>query len=162
MEVINRGSIAIRGQALIGLLIALAIIATLIAVMYGGSGQRGGGGVYDNSIERAQATACGVYTEQIRAAIMEYRQGNESNPPNLDALKKYGVTQDMYDSPGCVYSYDPSNGHLYAPNSMRPGQGATIPAAPDGAADTGQPPSGTPTTTVTGPGGMPIRVPTGQ
>lgn len=109
-----------RGQALIGLIIALAIIASVIAFMYGGGTRTGN--VYSNSIQRANMTACGEYTSQIRQAIMMYRQDYGHNPPSLDALSKYGVTAEMYNSPGCVYGYDSASGRLSAPGG--PGQGA--------------------------------------
>ena len=153
-----------RGQALIGLIIALAIIATITAVMIGGRF----GGVYGGAQHRAEMTVCGIYTEQINAAIMQYKGDNEGKyPPSLEALSKYGVVPEMYNSPGCVYQYDPSTGILTAPNGMRPG------GAGDGepghrhhrdgqnSPDQQAAPGTLPTTTVPGPGGMSIKVPTG-
>ena len=81
MNNINRRRYAIRGQALIGLIIALAIIATIIAVMYGGQHK----GVYGEAERRAQMTACGEYTGQIRQAIMT---GDNTAMPMLDTLSQ--------------------------------------------------------------------------
>ncbi|MDR3707740.1 MAG: hypothetical protein P4L33_05540 [Capsulimonadaceae bacterium] len=185
----SKMSRAIRGQALIGLIIAIAIIITITAAMWGGMHK----GVYGGAMDRANATMCISYTEQIRAAIMQYKSDYDGkNPPSLDALSKYGVVAEMYNTPGCVYQYDPNTGILTAPDNMRPGapggvaagdgegghrhhhqadstggdQGTAAPAnqtAP-AAAPPAAPPApagGLPTTSVQGPGGMSIRVPTG-
>ena len=186
MFLFNRLKASKQGQALIGLLIALAIIVSVIAAIYGGGMNKG---VYGGAIIRADQTACGEYTGQIHQAIMMYRQDYEHNPPNLQALSKYGVTADMYNAPGCSYTYDPNTGRLFAPDNSRPGQTAPVQAATPPAAPPpsyqgnstppapapvqtyGQPANqdgggaqqggGSPATTVVGPGGMTIRVPTG-
>ena len=47
-------------------------------------------------IERAKDTAGVSYESQINQAIMLYKQDNEErNPPDLKALKTYGVTDEM-------------------------------------------------------------------
>jgi type II secretory pathway pseudopilin PulG len=150
-----------RGQALIGLLIVIVIILYLGIREWGGDGSQQG--VYKHSYEQADSAVCGIYTEQIRSAIMEYKQDYSAPPPDLPSLSKYGVVREMYDSPGCVYSYDATTGRL-----TPPGRGG-VPApgaSPDGAAAPSQPsaqPGGTPTTGVPNPyGGAPIRVPTGD
>jgi len=187
----NRRRYEVRGQALIGLLIAMAIIMTIMAVMYGHHG-----GVYGGAEKRANDTVCGIYTDQIRQAISMYRQDYEHNPPDLASLSKYGVTAEMYNSPGCVYTYDATTGRVFAPTSMRPGapansgdtgsgqeggfrhhrhddsvagQGAQPPGQAGGQPAQPQdeglsgspPPASPPTTTVSGPGGIAIHVPTG-
>jgi type II secretory pathway pseudopilin PulG len=106
-----------QGQALIGLLVVIAIILIVMAAMNGGGGHKT---IYGNAIQRADVTVCGAYTSQIRDAIVMYRQDYNQNPPNLEALSKYGVRPEMYNSPGCVYSYDPSTGEVSAPDT-RPG-----------------------------------------
>jgi len=167
-----------RGQTIVALLIAVAILAAVAAAMMGKFG-----GVYQGSIDRANQTACGAYTAQIRQAISMYKQDNDGkNPPSLQSLGKYGVIKDMYDAPGCSYGYDAATGEVTAPD-MRPGAvrqtgpataGAPSPAAapyaapnaPQSAAPPAAPgpgprnPGNLPSTTVSG-GGMSIKVPTG-
>ena len=47
-------------------------------------------------IGRAKMTAGAEYTAQINQAMMMYKQDNDNNnPPNLQALKSYGVTDEM-------------------------------------------------------------------
>ncbi|HEY3329808.1 MAG TPA: type II secretion system protein [Capsulimonadaceae bacterium] len=160
------------GQAIIGLLIAMAILVAVGAAMMGKFG-----GVYQTSIDKTNITVCGEYTSQIRQAISMYKQDNEGkNPPSLAALSKYGVINEMFNSPGCVYGYDPTSGEVTPPNS-RPGAPPAAPSTQTGSGATPAPaaspnaapapstgprgPGGLPSTTVSGPGGMPIRVPTG-
>ncbi len=158
-----------HGQALIGLLVAMALIAIVGAALMGQFKQ----GVYRDSIHRADMTACGFYTEQLRAAVMQYKQDNDGkNPPSLASLSKYGVVAEMYNAPGCVYGYDPNTGQLHPPNSMRPGdtapgrsaEGEPAPSpssAPAAAPGPGpQNPGNLPSTTVSG-GGISVKVPTG-
>jgi hypothetical protein len=60
--------------------------------------------------ERGYQAACGIYEAQINQAIMMYREDHNHNPPSLDALKKYGLTDDMIHAPDCVFQYDPQTG----------------------------------------------------
>ncbi len=112
-----------RGQAsLIGLLVAIAIILILAATIYPrylAKHHKAGEGA--TPIERANDVACGIYVGQVRDAISEYRQDNGMMPPNLDALKRYGVTRDMYASPDCTLTYDPQTGRLGSATSGVPG-----------------------------------------
>lgn len=100
------------GQTLVGLLVALVIIAILAAILIPGIAARHHKpGQPLTPRERGYQAACGIYEAQINQAIMMYKQDNNNqNPPSLDALKPYGVTDDIIHAPDCVFQYDPSTG----------------------------------------------------
>jgi prepilin-type N-terminal cleavage/methylation domain-containing protein len=65
--------------------------------------------------ERAKQVATVEYTSQINQAIMLYQQDHEGeNPPNLEALKAYGVTDSMIKDQvtGKPLAYDPQSGRV--------------------------------------------------
>jgi hypothetical protein len=89
---------------------------------------------------------------------MMYRQDNSANPPDLDSLKKYGVTNDMIHDPSCSYNYDPQTGRVSVTSAGQPGfPGAS--GASSGYNGSPAPAQPTGTTTVSG-GGINVRVPT--
>lgn len=150
-----------RGQTLIGLLIALFLLSIVGGTLYMQLHKSGGGG--KSPEEAADQVACTEYVSQIRQAIMQYKQDNDGrNPPDLQSLKKYGVTSDILDAPGCSYDYDASTGSVQSGSQPAPA-GSPNPAGSPGPAS-GQRPghwSNMNTTTVNGPTGAPIRVPSG-
>lgn len=100
------------GQTLVGFLVVLVIIGILAAIIVPRvAGRHHQPGQPLTPRERSYQTACGVYEGQINQAIMMYRMDHsEQNPPSLDALSTYGVTNDMIHSPDCIFQYDPSTG----------------------------------------------------
>ena len=65
--------------------------------------------------DRAKQVATVEYTSQINQAIMLYQQDHDGeNPPNLEALKAYGVTDGMIKDQvtGKPLSYDPVTGRV--------------------------------------------------
>jgi prepilin-type N-terminal cleavage/methylation domain-containing protein len=64
-------------------------------------------------IQRARQAAGSEYIGQINQAIQMYRgDHNEQNPPNLEALKSYGVLEQMIKDPntGQTLPYNPTTG----------------------------------------------------
>jgi len=127
MLVSHRAHRSHRGQALIGLIIVIAIIIAMTAYFNRPHG------VYDSSIHDANMTACTMYSSQIKAAIMQYKQDNNANPPDLQSLKKYGVVSDMITAP-CTFGYDPSTGALYPPGAPVPAPTASASSGNSGGA----------------------------
>jgi len=139
------------GQTLIGLLVALAIIAILAAIIIPPIAARHHQkGQALTPTERGYQAACGIYEAQINQAIMMYRQDHNSNPPSLDALKKYGLTDDMIHAPDCVFQYDPATG--VAKNAAEGAQGVagvvnpTSPEQLERGSQASQPAASTPNT----------------
>lgn len=122
---------------LIELLIVAAIIAVLMAFIlpryFGGTDANGKH--VASPRERAEQVVGVSYIGQINQAIALYRQDNDGqNPPDLFALKRYGVTGEMLLDPIThkPLSYDPqtgivgnSTGQSNGPDSL--GGGATLP-----------------------------------
>ena len=110
------------GQTLVGLLVVIVIIGVLALIMVPQiAGRHHGKGQQLTPRERGYQSACGIYEAQINQSIMMYRQDHNSNPPSLDALKRYGLTDDMIHSPDCVFQYDPQTG--IAKNAAEGAQG---------------------------------------
>ena len=111
-----------RGMALVGILIAVALIAVAVVFLYGKRAKtpaptRPGGPqtTLGQSMEKGTEVACMNNLRQIRAAIdMEKLTDPESGgpPPNLAVLSRDGVTKDMLACPVThqPYQYNPASG----------------------------------------------------
>ncbi len=97
------------GQSLLGLIIVIAIMAILVALLYpkmvGRNEYNAGGGVQGQStpIDSANDAVCTEYMSQVAQAANMYRQTNNAPPPDLKALKPYGVTDEMANTPNCNF-----------------------------------------------------------
>lgn len=107
---------ASRGFTLIEILVVVAIMCVLAAIILpryiGGKDPVTGKKVHAPR-ERAQQTAGVAYIEQINQAMQMYKQDHDDQfPPNLQALKTYGVTDEMLLDPITrqPLSYDPRTG----------------------------------------------------
>jgi hypothetical protein len=98
---------------LIGLIVAMAIIAILSVWLYPRYMKPGG---VDGSVaspeQDAQGIACTTYYNEIGDAIVQYKDANGHPPPNLQALHSQGVSPDMYNDPECGFQYDSQTGML--------------------------------------------------
>ena len=130
-----------RGQwSLIGTLVAVAILILLAALYIPRliKPQAGAGGEEATAMQRAQGTTCTIYVPQFNAAVMQYKQDNGRPPASLNDLKKYGVTDDMIQSPGCSFQMDPATGNVTngpaPPAAASPGSPASpvTPPPPNG------------------------------
>ena len=136
-----------RGQwSLIGTLVAVALLILLAALYIPRmlKPEAGETGAEQSALSRANGVACTMYVPQMNAAVAEYKQDNGHPPSSLNDLKKYGVTNDMINSPGCAFQMDPATGRVTNGPSA-PGGGGPAPQT------YGQPPA---------PGGAPPRPPT--
>jgi hypothetical protein len=102
---------------LIGLLLAIVIIAILLAmyVLPGGSGGAGGVGdsknVITGSTSRARDAVCRNNLAQLRAAIGIRAGTGAGNPPSLEGLSA-GVELSC-PAGGEPYHYDPATGEVH-------------------------------------------------
>jgi hypothetical protein len=113
-----------RGLALVGLLIAVALIAVAVVVIYGRKPStppptRPGGPTttLGQSMEKGTEVACMNNLRQIRDAISMERLNDPNNaapPPNLQALQKDGISPTMLACPVThqPYRYDPATGRV--------------------------------------------------
>ena len=146
-----------RGQwSLVGILVALAIVAILAAIYVPRiTSRHSQPSQAATPTERGLGVACGEYAAQMNQAVLLYKTDHDDRPPHsLDELKRYGVTDDMIHAEGCSFGMDPATGTVYdtgqgraqpgaAPVTLAPG-GGPAPAAP-----TAPPNGGT-----RGPGGV--------
>ena len=108
--------------SLIELLVTVVIILLLMAFIlprYFG-GKTAAGRRIAAPRERAEAVAGVSYFQQINMAISMYRESNDGqNPPDLNALKKYGVTDEMLVDQVTrqPLTYDPQTGMVSSPAS---------------------------------------------
>jgi prepilin-type N-terminal cleavage/methylation domain-containing protein len=113
------------GFGLIEILVVLAIIMVLAAILlprYLGGTDPITKKKVASPRERARQVEGVAYLSQINQAIMMYRMDNDGqNPPDLRALKSYGVTDEMI--------FDPVNRRLipYDPTTGRVGTGGNAP-----------------------------------
>ena len=105
------------GFGLIELLVVVVLIMLLAAYMiprYTGGTDTAGRKV-PSPTQRARQVEGVSYVAQLEMAISMYRDDHEgANPPNLQALKAYGITDEMMLDPNTrqVIGYDPQTGKL--------------------------------------------------
>lgn len=115
----------VRGFALIELLVVVVIIAILATIIIPRLTGGGSGGVDPftkekrpksaSPRERAQQTMSVEYIGQINQAIQMYKMDHDDElPPNLDALRTYGLTAEMIRDPrtGQPLTYNPQTGQV--------------------------------------------------
>jgi prepilin-type N-terminal cleavage/methylation domain-containing protein len=103
------------GMGLIEILVVVVIIAILALVLIPRltGGKDASGKKHTAPKERAQQAAGVEYIGQINQAITMYKMDHDDQlPPNLQALKTYGVTDQMIVDPATKQplSYDPRTG----------------------------------------------------
>jgi hypothetical protein len=148
-----------RGQwSLVGVLVALAIVAILSAWYYARvlKPQPGSHNGRPAAEQQAYGVACTAYESQMNQAASLYKQDNEGRAPaSFDDLKKYGVTDDMIHTEGCQFQLDPATGTVADVGKGRAAPGAPpvvlpTPGAPGAAPNPGGAPGGP----ARGPGGV--------
>ena len=128
------------GFGLIELLVVMVIIMILAVVLIprltGGKDPVSGKKIASPR-ERAQMVGGTEYIAQINQAIQMYRMDHEEqNPPNLQALKAYGVTDSMLVDPVTKQPlyYDPQTGRVGNSTGMTAGPeglgGTRMPSVP--------------------------------
>jgi len=107
------------GFTLIELLLVCVIVGILAAVLVpslmGSGGHDSAGNRILSPKERAKAVGTVEYIGQINQAILMYRQDHEDqNPPTLQALKPYGVIDEMIVDQVThqPLPYDPATGRI--------------------------------------------------
>src|SRR5438045_3416575 len=113
-----------QGFGLIELLVVVLIMVILAAVLLphylSGSKDKNGNHV-PAPRERAKQAAGSEYIGQINQAILMYRgDHDEQNPPNLQALKSYGVMDEMIVDQNTKQplAYDPRTGQVGQSNGV--------------------------------------------
>ncbi len=142
-QTLTRRNARRRGQwSLVGLLVSLAIIAILSAWYYAKilKPQAGSHNGAPAAEQKAYGAACSIYQSQLDQAVMMYKGDHNERPPtNFEQLKKYGVTSDILQAPGCQFQLDPATGviteigHGQAAPNAQPivlGAGPAAPVAP--------------------------------
>ena len=97
--------------------VAILLILALILIPRLTGGKDASGKKAPAPRQRAQQAASAQYVSQINQAIAMYRMDNDNaNPPNLQALRRYGVLDEMIKDPatGQTLPYDPSTGRVGA------------------------------------------------
>jgi competence protein ComGC len=134
------------GQAgLIGLLVVMLIVGILAGMLYPGIAGRNEytatGDVKGppTPIDRAYDTGCTIYMEQVSQAAFEYRQDHDAAPPDLEALKPYGVDEAIINTPNCNFGLPKHAGQpdqgaqpAYQPPPAFPQQPGAAPAGAPG------------------------------
>lgn len=123
------------GLGLIEILVTVVIIAVLALVLIprvtGGKDPVSGQTVAAPR-ERAEQVVGVSHLQQINMAVQMYRQDNDNqNPPDLAALKSYGVTDEMIRDPIThqPLAYNPQTG-IVGGGSAGAGNNASSPALP--------------------------------
>ena len=122
-----------RGAAGLGLVELLVV--TVILLVLGGflytrllGGKTADGQKRATPTQRARQVEGAAYIGQINQAIAMYKMDHDGqNPPDLAALKRYGVSESMTKDPntGQTLPYDPQTGRVGAP-----GGGSALPRVP--------------------------------
>jgi hypothetical protein len=103
-----------RGQwTLVGLLVSLAVIAILSSWYYAKvlKPQLGSHNSKPAAEQKAYASVCSEYQSQMTQAVSMYKdEHNDRNPRSFEALRKYGVTDDILKAEGCQFQLDASTG----------------------------------------------------
>lgn len=62
-----------------------------------------------HALDRADKSVCEQYLAQLNQAVMMYRMENETNPPDLETVKKLsGLPESELEN--CTYAYDSATG----------------------------------------------------
>ncbi len=103
-----------RGQwTLVGLLVSLAVIAILSAWYYAKilKPQAGSHNGKPAAEQQAYGAVCSEYQSQLTQAVALYKdEHNDRNPRSFEALKKYGITDEIVKAEGCQFQLDASTG----------------------------------------------------
>ena len=107
------------GFGLIEILVVVVILLILAVILIPRltGGKDASGKKVASPRERAKQAAGSEYIAQINQAIAMYRMDHdEQNPPNLQALRAYNVTDEMIKDPvtGQYLPYDPRTGRVGA------------------------------------------------
>jgi len=129
-----------RAFSLVEILVVVIIIGILAAILiprYLTGGKDASGKKVLAPKERAQQTAGISYVSQIQQAITMYKMDNEEQlPPNLQALKRYGVTEEMLIDPVSKQplQYNPQTGEVTSPTPLpgSVGRALNLPNSPQG------------------------------
>ena len=104
-----------RGQwGLIASLVTVALLIGISAWYYAkmlkpAAGSKNGTPAAEQA---AYGVACTSYVSQMNQAASMYKSDNGKPPTSFDDLKKYGVTSEMYQTPGCQFQLDASTGDV--------------------------------------------------
>ena len=117
------------GLGLIELLVVVVIILVLSGFLYTRlqGGKTPDGEKRATPTQRARQVEGSAYIGQINQAIAMYKMDHDGqNPPDLAALRSYGVTESMTKDPntGQPLPYDPRTGRVGAPG------GSALPRVP--------------------------------
>ncbi len=148
--------------SLIGTLVAVALLILLAALYIPKLLTHPGPDASEQTaIQEANGVACGEYLSQLNMAVSQYKQDNGRAPTSLNDLKKYGVTDDMINAPGCSFQMDPNSGRVT--NGPAPSPGAppapaqpNMQTLPNSQPASGSPPAPAPSSGTPGPGGITI------
>ena len=117
----------IRGNTLVGTLVAIALMAVLAVALFKGSSAFGGKSlpsrkdgkgrtVMGQAELAAKDTVCRTYLGELRASLIIAQSNNEEKFP--EQLQDTKLGQEFYKCPlgGEKYVYDPTNGKVACPH----------------------------------------------